>query len=64
MVVATEEKTMAETMLNKEDLEYKIEIATQTLDPVFAGVQLNGTLQAGTDRIFGLLQQPQNQGKA
>ena len=32
MVVATEEKTMAETMLNKEDLEYKIEIATQTLD--------------------------------
>ena len=32
MVVTTEEKTMAETMLNKEDLEYKIEIATQTLD--------------------------------
>lgn len=32
MVVTTEAKTMAETMLNKEDLEYKIEIATQTLD--------------------------------
>ncbi len=32
MAVTTEKKTMEETMLNKEDLEYKIEIATQTLD--------------------------------
>ena len=37
---------------------------TQERTAVFAGVQLNGALQAGADRIFGLLQQPQNQGKA
>ncbi|MGN0520349.1 MAG: Pycsar system effector family protein [Candidatus Fimenecus sp.] len=32
MTVTTEEKTREETVLNKEDLEYRIEIATQTLD--------------------------------
>ena len=40
MVVTTEEKTMAETMLNKEDLEYKIEIATQTLDRTLVLLQI------------------------
>ena len=32
MAVATEEKNKTDTMLDKEDLNYKIEIATQTLD--------------------------------
>ena len=31
---------------------------------VSAGISPNGTLQAGTDRILGLLQQSQNDGKA
>ena len=37
--------------------------AAQKRAAVFAGVPLHGTLQTGTDRISGLLQQPQDQGK-
>ena len=37
---------------------------TQERTAVSAGISLNGTLQAGTDRISLLLQQSQDQGKA
>ena len=53
-----EEDLLAEVQRLRAENDYLKNL--QALVAVFAGFPLHGTLQTGTDRISGLLQQPQN----